>query len=45
MGYNTRNYWVLGLCPSFDILKTGKLNVLEIGFLSGLNERRETPAM
>jgi hypothetical protein len=29
MVYNTWHYWVFGLCPSSDILKTRKHNVSE----------------
>jgi hypothetical protein len=29
MVYNTRNYWVFGLCPSSGILKTIEQNVSE----------------
>jgi hypothetical protein len=29
MVYNTQNYWVFGLCPSFRILETRKHNVSE----------------
>jgi hypothetical protein len=36
MVYNTQNYWVFGLCPSSDILGTGKHNVWEIGSVSVL---------
>jgi hypothetical protein len=31
MVYNTKNYWVLGPCPSFGIVETRKLSVSEIG--------------
>jgi hypothetical protein len=31
MMYNTRNYWVFGLCPSSGILETRKRDVSETG--------------
>jgi hypothetical protein len=31
MVYNTQNYWVFGLRPSFGILKTRKNNATETG--------------
>jgi hypothetical protein len=31
MVYNTQNYWVAGLCPSYGILETRKHDVLESG--------------
>jgi hypothetical protein len=37
--YNSENYWVFGLFPSFGILKTVKHNVSETGSVSVLRGR------
>jgi hypothetical protein len=42
--YNTQNYWVFGLGPSFGIPKTRGHNVLETGSILSSGER-ETPAL
>jgi hypothetical protein len=42
---NIQNYWVLGLCPSSDILNTRKHNVSETGSVSILRRGRETPTL
>jgi hypothetical protein len=34
MVYNTQNYWVLGFCPSPNILKAREHNVSKTGFVS-----------
>jgi hypothetical protein len=36
MVYNSQNYWVFGLCPSFGILETRKHNDSETGSVSVL---------
>jgi hypothetical protein len=36
MVYNTHNHWGCGLCPSSDILHTGKHNVSETEYVSVL---------
>jgi hypothetical protein len=35
MEYNTQNYWIFGLCPSFDVLETRKHDVSETDPVSG----------
>jgi hypothetical protein len=42
MTYNTKNYWVFGLCPSSGILKTRGHSVLETGLFLSSGEW-ETP--
>jgi hypothetical protein len=45
MVYNTRNYWVFGLCPSSGILKYREHNVSETGSVSVLRSGGKTPTL
>jgi hypothetical protein len=44
MVYNTRHYWVFGLCPSSGVLIKKQRNVSETGSVS-VHRWGETPAL
>jgi hypothetical protein len=45
MMYNTQNYWVFGLCPSYGILDTRRYDVSETGYIRPQLGGRETPTL